>query len=33
MLKLFDERYAKSLSNSDVFEIVVAGGKGQVKRQ
>jgi 2,3-bisphosphoglycerate-dependent phosphoglycerate mutase len=36
MLKLFDERYGfaewKSLSNPDVFEIVVSDGKGQVKR-
>jgi 2,3-bisphosphoglycerate-dependent phosphoglycerate mutase len=36
MLRLFDERYGfaewKSLSNPDVFEIVVSDGKGQVKR-
>jgi 2,3-bisphosphoglycerate-dependent phosphoglycerate mutase len=36
MLKLFDERYGfaewKSLSNPDVFEIIVSGDKGQIKR-
>jgi 2,3-bisphosphoglycerate-dependent phosphoglycerate mutase len=36
MLRLFDERYGfsewKSLSNPDVFEIVVSDGKSQVQR-